>query len=68
MNRGKLLEYLTNEARTFRKDRTAVCRNRHLTYINEIPDQKLVDGILVAFINYIGMDQCIDYALHVDDL
>jgi hypothetical protein len=68
MNRVKLLEYLTNEARTFRKDRTAVCKNRHLTGIYEIPDQELVDGILVAFINHIGMDQCIDYALSVDDL
>ena len=68
MNRGELLKFLTNEARTFRKDRTAVCRNRHLTNIKEQPEQYLIDGILVAFINHIGINQSIDYALSVKDL
>lgn len=68
MNRGELLEFLTNEARTFRKDRTAVYRNRHLTNIKEQPEQYLIDGILVAFINHIGINQGIDYALSVKDL
>ena len=30
--------------------------------------QHQIDGVLVAFINYIGITQCIDYALSVDDL
>ena len=68
MNRGELLEFLTKQAREFRKDKTSISRNSHLTSIEEQPEQYLIDGILVAFINHIGMSQCIDYALHVRDL
>jgi len=68
MTRGELLEFLTKQAKEFRMDKTSICRNKHLTNINEQPEQCLIDGILVAFINHIGMNQCIDYALSVEDL
>ena len=68
MNRGELLEFLTKQAREFRKDKTSISRNSHLTSIKEQPEQYLIDGVLVAFINHIGISQCIDYALSVDDL
>jgi len=68
MNRGELLEFLTKQAREFRKDKTSISRNYHLTDIKEQPEQHLIDGVLVAFINHIGITQCIDYALSVEDL
>ena len=68
MTRGELLEFLTKQAKEFRMDKTSICRNKHLTNISEQPEQYLVDGILVAFINHIGMNQGIDYALSVKDL
>lgn len=68
MTRGELLEFLTKEAKEFRNDKTSISRNYHLTGIKEQPEQHLIDGVLVAFINHIGISQCIDYALSVDDL
>lgn len=68
MNRVELLEFLTKQAKEFRKDKTSISRNSHLTSIKEQPEQYFIDGTLVAFINYIGMSQCIDYALSVKDL
>ena len=70
MTRGDLLEFLTKQAKEFRKDTTNICRNEHLTGINEqeMPRAFQIDGILVAFINYIGINQGIDYALSIKDL
>ena len=68
MTRGELLDFLTQQAKEFRNDETSISRNFHLTGIREQPEQHLIDGVLVAFINHIGISQCIDYALSVDDL
>jgi hypothetical protein len=68
MTRGELLDFLTRQAKEFRNDKTSISRNYHLTDIKEQPEQHLIDGILVAFINHIGVSQCIDYALSVEDL
>lgn len=68
MTRGELLEFLTQQAKEFRKDKTSISRNSHLTNIEEQPGQYLIDGVLIAFINHIGVSQCIDYALSVKDL
>jgi hypothetical protein len=68
MTRGELLDFLTEQAKEFRNDKTSISRNSHLTSIKEQPEQYLIDGVLVAFINHIGISQCIDYALSVDDL
>ena len=68
MTKGELLDFLTEQAKEFRNDKTSISRNSHLTGIKEQPEQSLIDGVLVAFINYIGMYQGIDYALSVKDL
>ena len=68
MTRGELLEFLTKQVKEFRNDKTSISRNYHLTDIKEQPEQHLIDGVLVAFINHIGMNQGIDYALSVKDL
>ena len=69
MTRGELLEFLTERAKEFRKDKLQISRNVHLTGIDEniLPTSDQIDGILVAFINYVGMSQCIDYALSYKD-
>ena len=70
MTRGELLEFLTKEAKEFRKCESLIYKNEHLTGINEndMPRAFQIDGVLVAFINYVGMYQGIDYALSIKDL
>lgn len=68
MTRGELLEMLTKFAKAYRKDETSVSRNKHLTNMDKEPDQATKDAILVDFINYVGVRQCIDYALNINDL
>ena len=70
MTRGELLQYLTKEAVKFREKPNFISINKHLTGIDEnsMPSKEQIDGILVAFINYVGMSQCIDYALSYKDL
>lgn len=69
MTRGELLNYLTKEAIKFREHPNFISINSHLTGIDEasMPNKSQIDGVLVAFINYIGLSQCIDYALSYDD-
>lgn len=70
MTKAELLEYLTKEAKKLRQNADFISINKHLTGIGEsdMPTAAQIDGVLVAFINYVGMSQCIDYALSVDDL
>lgn len=68
MTRGELLEFLTARAKEFRKCENIIVRNKHLTGINTPIPKSEVDGVLVAFINYIGIHQGIDYALDFTDL
>lgn len=69
MTRGELLNYLTKEAMEFRKHPKSISINNHLTGIDEnnMPSKEQIDGILVGFINYIGVSQGIDYALSYKD-
>lgn len=69
MTRGELLEFLTKETIEFRENPNFISTNKHLTGINEnnMPSKEQIDGVLVAFINYVGISQCIDYALSYKD-
>lgn len=69
MTRGELLELLTKEAVKFREHPNFISINKHLTGIDEnnMPSKEQIDGVLVAFINSIGMSQCVDYALSYKD-
>lgn len=69
MTRGELLEFLTKEAVKFREHPNFISINKHLTGIDEnnMPSKEQIDGILVAFINRVGMSQCVDYALSYKD-
>lgn len=68
MTRGELLEFLIKEAREFLRDKNNIQRNSHLTGIKNPIPESIVNGVLVAFINHIGISQCIDLALDVKDL
>jgi len=71
MTKIQLLEYLTRIAKEYRLDcASSVSRNRHMNETKDEceVDQKTVDAILVDFINYIGVDQHVDYGLYSKDL
>lgn len=70
MTRGALLELLTHSAKEFRKCESLIYKNEHLTGINKenMPKAFQIDGVLVAFINYVAIGQCVDLALDVKDL
>lgn len=70
MTRDELLEFLTKEAIKFRETPNFISINKHLTGIDEnnMPSKEQIDGVLVAFINSVGISQCIDYALSYKDL
>ena len=70
MTRGELLEFLTKEAIKFREKPNFISINKHLTGIDEnsMPSKEQIDGVLVAFINSVGMSLCVDYALSYKDL
>lgn len=68
MTKIELLEMLKKCAIEYIKDKNSVSRNQHLTMLSEEPSENIKDAILTDFINYVGMKQCVDYALSVDDL
>lgn len=70
MTRGELLEYLTSSAKRFLEDEGNMVRNKHLVGLSEEaqPTRAQIRGTLVAFINHIGIEQCIDYALSAKEL
>lgn len=70
MTKIQLLEYLERIAKEYRTDcRESLVRNSHMNGLKGEcdVDQKLVDAILVDFINKVGVDQCVDYGLYTKD-
>ena len=69
MTKGELLDFLTKEAIKFRENSDFISINKHLTGIDEnnMPSMEQIDGVLVAFVNHVGISQCIDYALSYKD-
>ena len=72
MTKIQLLEMLTNRAKGYRLNAVdSINRNRHMNDISnlsEMPDQHVVDAILVDFINSVGAAQGVDYGLYTQDL
>ena len=68
MTKIELLEHLLVVAKEFRKDIGHYSRNSHMHEITEAPDQKVIDAVLVGFINSVGVFQGVDYALYTKDL
>jgi len=68
---GELLILLTNFAKDYaKKGVESIKRNNHMNGIpkTETVSQKMVDAVLVDFINYIGVRNCVDYGLNTMDL
>ena len=58
----EMVEFIESAARNFRE-----------SYMNEVNtsqviDQKILDAVVVDFVNYIALSQCIDFALYTKDL
>lgn len=71
MTKFELLEFLTASATEYRKTcAESINRNKHMNSLNEEckPEQSLVDAILTDFINRIGSNMGVDYALYTKDL
>jgi|SRR3989344_4391494 len=79
MTRGEFLNLLTKEAKKYRSESLAsIERNRHMNDISSKDfrrlkrdrklTQKMIDALLVDFINTVGVGQCIDYALYTKHL
>jgi hypothetical protein len=68
---GEVLQLLTNFAKDYAPiGAESIKRNVHM---NEVTDQstisqKVLDAVLVDFINYIGSQYCVDYGLYTSDL
>ena len=69
MTKGELLDFLTKEVVKFKERQNFIIINKHLTGIdkNNMPSKEQIDGVLVAFINSVGMSQGVDYALSYKD-
>ena len=79
MTRKELLNLLAEEAKKYRSEAvSSIERNRHMNDIsrnnllhlkkNKQLTQRVIDAILVDFINAVGVGQCIDYGLYVKHL
>ena len=71
MTKLELLEYLERTAKEYRLGcRESLIRNGHMNDLGGEcdVDQKVVDAILVDFINKVGVDQWVDYGLYTKDL
>ena len=79
MTRGELLNLLSEEAKKYHIEALAsVERNRHMNNLSpqdlrrlrkkQQLTQRLIEAVLVDFINNVGVGQCLDYALYTKHL
>ncbi len=67
----EMLNLSKNYADRYSKDaQVSLVRNNHMNDIksDELIDQRVIDAVLVDFINFIAAKHCIDYALYTSDL
>lgn len=71
---GEVLNALSNYAKSYHNDKDfgveSVLRNKHMNDLTgkENIDPKVVDAVVVDFINYIGACCGVDYAMYTSDL
>jgi hypothetical protein len=71
MTKIELLSYLTAIVREYRKNcNKSINVNKHMNELNGKAKikQKVIDAILVDFINYVGINQGVDYGLYTNDI
>jgi|TARA_R110002153_G_scaffold197760_1_gene351296 hypothetical protein len=67
----EVLEKTTDYAKKYRSEaQQSLERNRHMNQIEEGEQvqQRIIDAVLVDFINYVGMKHGIDYGIYTKDL
>ena len=70
-NPGELLDTLEKILQKYHKESIkSIKRNSHMNGIrkNEKIDKRHVDAVLVDFMNTIGLQYGVDYAMHTSDL
>jgi len=71
MKKIELLELITDSAKRYRLNCVdSVNRNSHMNELcgHLVISQVVVDSILTDFINHVGVEQGVDYALYTKDL
>ena len=71
MNVIEMLEITKKHADKYSEEaKASLVRNNHMNEIkkDEDIDQRVIDAVLVDFINFIGTQHGIDYALYTSDL
>jgi len=68
MNKLELLQMLTKQAKAFRNDAEYFARNSHMHPLKERPAQEVLDSVLSGFVNYVAMQQGLDWALYAVDM
>lgn len=71
MKKIELLNFLADQAKIYRKNCvSSINLNNHMNELKESchVDQNVIDAILTDFINCIGYNQGVDYALYSKDL
>lgn len=71
MKATEIIEQIKKHADKYSEDaKASLVRNNHMNDIenNEEIEQRVIDAVLVDFINFIGIRYGIDYALYTSDL
>ena len=71
MTPGKLISLLTDHAKDYKRQvgTGGVTMNGHMNdYHGQAPSAELVDAVLVDFINYVGVQYGVDWALYARNL
>ena len=71
MNKIDLADLLIKRAKEYSKDaQNSLVRNNHMNEIEEgeVVQQRIIDAVIVDYINFIGNKMCMDIALYTEDL
>lgn len=71
INRLQFIQNVEERAREYAKDAAkSLVRNNHMNDIEEgeVVQQRIIDAVLVDFINYVAGIMCVDYGMYVKDL
>ena len=67
MNKIELMNMLKRDAEKLRSDTDYFTRNAHMHTLKDRPSQEVIDNVLCAFLNTVGMNQGIDYGMYSTD-
>jgi len=71
MNKIEILTFISDHIKVYRKDaKASMFRNKHMNDLTGEEDisQDVIDAILIDFVNFIGVNQGVDYGIYTSDL